>query len=79
MHFPINPYLSGIGVASLCDWHSKVLHEVCEHAQFTGKYKVIERPQLLEVILYRRSREDDSVIRPVRPHEHWWEWSEISA
>lgn len=64
-------YLTSVSVAALCDRHSKVLHKVYKHSQFAGKDKVIERPQLLQIILYWRPRQDEPVYRPKTFTRHW--------
>ena len=50
-----------IGVSAQRDGDRKVLHEDGQCSQSTGKDEIEQGPQFLQVVLQRRSRENDSV------------------
>lgn len=53
----------GIGVAALNDWDREVLHECGQSAEFAREYEVEEGPELFQIVLNRRARQDDAVRR----------------
>lgn len=48
-------------ITTLNDRNGKLLHEIWQCAKFSRKHKIKQGPQLLEVVLDRRSRQNQAV------------------
>lgn len=48
-------------ITALNDRNGKLLHEIWQRAKFSGKHKIKQRPQLLQVVLDRRSGQNQAV------------------
>ena len=57
-------YRGGIAVAPHGDGHGELLHKDRQGAQLAGEDKVEQRPELLQVVLHGRPRQDEPVGGP---------------
>ena len=52
---------TGVGIATTRDGYGKVFHEGGQCAEFTRKNEIDQRPELAEIVLHRRARQNESV------------------